>query len=517
LNCTPTETGTFRIQVDVRDQAGMAWAYTDLEVGLLRIDAFTASPATVYVGSPTTLTVEVTGTAPFTYAYSGLPSGCSSHNASSLECTPDVPGNFTIGVLVTESIGLSATASTNLTVEKTPEPSVVEFNATPSTLQLGESTVLKTNATAGNDSSWLSYEYFGLPTGCISANTSSLTCSPTKEGDYNATVTVTNSFGNSASSNTTVVVVAAARPIIEQFVADPFEITLGNSTVFEVTATATNATLTYSYSGLPPGCTSRNLSGWTCTPTSFGSYNVTVTVTSSWGPNSSANVTLLVKPSSPFISSFVVSPSSIYLGQAAHFSVQAAGSNLSYSYAGMPVGCQSENESALTCTPLESGNFTITVTATNSAGLTSHASVSLTVIRPATLVITSFTATPANITLGSSTRISVIVSGSVGFVGYTFTGLPTGCPQENESTIVCTPRTTGNFTIVVNASDQLGRTTLAELNLRVSPALSVGASPSPELTRLDIVVIAAVGTVAAVILGIVILNRRWSRDPGNRR
>lgn len=81
------------------------------------ISYFTASPSTMAIGGSLTFAVSVSGgTLPYTFAYSGLPAGCSNKNASSLTCTPTVAGNATVHVLVTDATGLNAQASTSVNV-----------------------------------------------------------------------------------------------------------------------------------------------------------------------------------------------------------------------------------------------------------------------------------------------------------------------------------------------------------------------------------------------------------------
>lgn len=73
---------------------------------------------------------------------------------------------------------------------------------------------------------------------------------------------------------------AASPPTIFSFSASPSEIFQGSSTSFFVDAfSSLFDPLSYSYSGLPPGCSSADSSFLFCAPTSLGYFNVTVTVT----------------------------------------------------------------------------------------------------------------------------------------------------------------------------------------------------------------------------------------------
>jgi DNA-binding beta-propeller fold protein YncE len=519
FSCSPTGPGAFRVQVTVTDALGRSSsAYTDLRVGGLVLVSFGADPSSVYVGSPTTLTTVATGGYGWQrYAYTGLPAGCTTRNVSSLNCTPTASGTFTIEVTVTDARHHAVFANTTLDVASGSSPTIFSLTAVPSSISLGYQTTITTAATGGSGSAWLAHAYTNLPPGCASQNESTLTCAPIATGSYNVTVVVTNSFENSAVANTTLLVTKAPPPMIASFVANPATIPFGSQTVFETSATAGAGTLEYSYSGLPSPCTSQNASAIPCTPAANGTYLVSVTVTNSWGLTAVANTSLTVLPPvPPQIDSFTVAPTPIYLNQSTTFTVVAAGSGLSYGYAGLPAGCNPGNLSVLQCTPRTAGNYSVTATVTNRLGLSTSAEVALEVIAPAALRIASFVASPASVTIGGSTQISVTVSGAVGSPTYQYSGLPAGCPVANASELTCEPAATGTFTVNINVTDRLGRTTHAELTLTVAvspppPGPSSGSGPSSDLgLLLGIgVAVALLALVAAVLL----LRRR--RGPGN--
>jgi hypothetical protein len=63
------------------------------------------------------INVNVThGTAPYSYAYAGLPQGCTSANVTPLACYPSASGVFNIKVTVTDGSGYSTTSPVTLTV-----------------------------------------------------------------------------------------------------------------------------------------------------------------------------------------------------------------------------------------------------------------------------------------------------------------------------------------------------------------------------------------------------------------
>ncbi|MCI4351012.1 MAG: kelch repeat-containing protein [Thermoplasmata archaeon] len=119
LVCRPTAAGTYAVAVTVSYPGGtVSHAAVSLNVQPSpTIAAFQASVASLTIGNRTTLTANVAGgTAPFTFAYGGLPPGCAAANVSTLTCTPTAPGNYTIGVTATDRFGEAANASVKVVV-----------------------------------------------------------------------------------------------------------------------------------------------------------------------------------------------------------------------------------------------------------------------------------------------------------------------------------------------------------------------------------------------------------------
>lgn len=78
------------------------------------ISSFTVSPSTIPLDSSATFTVTASGGS-LSYAYSGLPAGCSSQDSATLACKPTAVGQYTVSVGVFNSRG-TASAATNLSV-----------------------------------------------------------------------------------------------------------------------------------------------------------------------------------------------------------------------------------------------------------------------------------------------------------------------------------------------------------------------------------------------------------------
>lgn len=70
--------------------------------------------------------------------------------------------------------------------------------------------------------------------------------------------------------------------------------------------------------------------------------------------------------------------------------------------------------------------------------------------------IASFTAVPNNFTVGTSTTLSVSVTGGTPPYSYVYSGLPGGCLSSNTSALVCTPAAQGSYSVAVTVLDAQG-------------------------------------------------------------
>jgi outer membrane protein assembly factor BamB len=358
----------------------------------LLISSVGATPATFQIGNSTFINVTAAGGfLPYTYAYSGLPNGCASQNTSSLLCTPSASGNYTVSVMVSDPAGVSANASTPIDVVplKVSWPQVTSFSASPSTITLGNSTTFTAKVTGGVRP--YSYVYASLPPGCASDNTSSLVCTSTAHGTFNVSLKVTDSAEHSALANAVLTVLPiplVSYPEILSFTAAPRVIGLGSTT--NLTVQAVNGTLpyTYLYGGLPPGCASSSTPTLKCTPIATGNYTVTVTVTDAKMHSVGGSTKVEVNPvvGTPLTASVTANPDTVVVGKATVLTTDASGGTkpYSYDYTGLPAGCVSNDSATLTCIPLSTGEYIVTVTVTDARGDVAHGQLSLVVTQAPT-------------------------------------------------------------------------------------------------------------------------------------
>ena len=400
FSCKPLVTGKFTISVTAMDSAGNKVSRSaNVTVNApLALTSFTALPATITAGQTVYFNTTVTpgtGTAPYTFVYSGLPLGCSTSSLASLACTTSpsaTPQTYLVNVTVTDASGKNITGSSSFTVNApaATAPRVTSFIANPNPVNVNQATVLSVTTSGGTGP--LTYVYTGLPTGCLTQNISSLSCTPTVGGGpfhVQVTVTDTKKLSGLGSLNLTVNQPSGA-PSISSFTVTPSTVSVGTPAVISVSVSGGTPPLSYAYTGLPSGCATVDKASFTCSPSVAGNYTVTVYVNDSASHSASSNALLKVTPASggagsPTISSFVADPPSMALGGITQLIVTAngGGQTLSYTYTGLPAGCVSENVATLSCQPTSAGNYTIRVYVNDSKG-SSNAIAQLTVTSAST-------------------------------------------------------------------------------------------------------------------------------------
>lgn len=266
---------------------------------------------------------------------------------------------------------------------------------------------------------------------------------------------------------------ASVGPTITSFIAYPSKVYLGNSTYLNVTVVGSAGGLDYTYSGLPDGCASENVSDLPCAPAVPGYFTVEVAVRDNANHTTYAFTTfdVVIPGKAPTISSFTIEPSAITLGGTTTLDVLASGGVgwLGYQYIGLPDGCSSANVSLFECEPLVTGSFNVTVYVNDSADHSVLSSGEL-IVSPAgvALAIDSFTVIPSNVTVNSSVLFEATVSGGVAPYSYAYSGLPTGCSSVNQASFDCAPTSEGLFAVVATVTDAERDNAQRSVELRVT-------------------------------------------------
>ncbi|MCI4358263.1 MAG: hypothetical protein L3J95_00120 [Thermoplasmata archaeon] len=124
LLCTPGGAGSFNTTATVSDSFSFRGTSRTVEVVVVAGPklSIVAAPPSVVVGEVLNLSaLVVDGSGPFTFTWSGLPTGCPIQLDPSWACRPIASGQFKVVATVTDSLGGVATA--DLTVSVSPAPS----------------------------------------------------------------------------------------------------------------------------------------------------------------------------------------------------------------------------------------------------------------------------------------------------------------------------------------------------------------------------------------------------------
>jgi hypothetical protein len=161
---------------------------------------------------------------------------------------------------------------------------------------------------------------------------------------------------------------------ITSFEASPSAVLIDAPFYLNTTAEGGAPPYSYWYYNLPPGCRDANTSSLVCYPQNAQHYRVEVTVNDTLGAQASATTNLTVRNGfglPPLINSFTAWPLPAKVGSIIYLSANATSrsgtpdSVLAYAFLGLPHGCDTFNQSNLSCIPAEPGEFQIWVRVTD--------------------------------------------------------------------------------------------------------------------------------------------------------
>ncbi|HYK94051.1 MAG TPA: YncE family protein, partial [Thermoplasmata archaeon] len=264
--------------------------------------------------------------------------------------------------------------------------------------------------------------------------------------------------------------VLATVPTVDSFHVTPNPADMGRPALVVASASEPGgAQLSYSYSGLPPGCSPSNGTVIQCTISAQGDFRPEVTATDPRGYSGWRYTNLVVEPPLNLVNASIT-PTVVDVGQTVRVSVSASGGAppLNYAYLGLPPGCRDTNDDPLTCQPSAAGIYGIQVIVGDGTGLQAEFQTMTLVVNPLP-TIPLFDASPAALTFGGTTTLRTLAIGGTAPLTYAYSGLPAGCVGSNASTIACTPQSNGTFQISVTVTDAVGRSVAAWTNLSVQP------------------------------------------------
>jgi hypothetical protein len=252
---------------------------------------------------------------------------------------------------------------------------------------------------------------------------------------------------------------------------------LGQSVVFSTSASGGSGGYSYTWTGLPTGCSSVSSSTVNCTPTGTGIFSVVVSVVDSLGGSATSVPLVFSVDTDPTIGVLTVSPRTIDLGQTMQFSLSGpptgGASPYRYFWFQLPPGCLTNDSPTIVCKPIEAYVGSVEVTVYDANNGTNSTTVPWVVyLDPA---LAGVAASPKSVDLGQSVTFSPLglVDGSGGY-SYRWFGLPAGCVGGNRSTIDCSPSTVGTVQVTLSVTDSNGRSVNGTVAFTVDPDPTVG-------------------------------------------
>ncbi len=368
------------------------------------------------------------------------------------------------------------------------------------------------NEAPNGGSGTYAYTWLGLPGGCANA-TASVTCTPTRTGNYSVSVEVMDSLGFSSNSSTYLLEVFPDLTL--KVTSNVSTLDVGQSIEFLADPSGGSGGLTYTWSyGSTASCVSAGAT-LSCTARSAGSITATASATdlNAAKVSTSAFATISIDPTA----TLTASRSSTDLGVPITLTVMgsgglpsAGGSSNGYTtnWNGLPASCfRSAGSPAITCSWSTPGHELVTASVTDANGETSApATLLIEVAAALTIAIeqTSFSALE-----GQKVQISANATGGVGPLHYEWSGLPSGCSSSTGANLSCQFQSSGTFAISVKVVDSLGQNATATGAISIQPAFL--GLPAVE----GYAVVGGVVAVLAAAIGTALLMRarRRRRSP----
>ena len=429
------------------------------------------------IGSLTASATDSQAGSTLTWSATGLPGGLSIDPTSgTITGTPTTAGTSSVTVTATDGSGYSGSAAFAWTVTNTVSV------ANPGTQSDVSGTAIDPVDPTGTDSSSAAavtaWTATGLPAGLeIDSGTGAITGTPTSAGDSTVTLTATDADGFTGSASFTWVVSN------EVTVTDPGDQSGAAGTAVAPVATGATdssptATLTFSATGLPPGLSIDPVTGdMSGTPTTGGTYPVTVKATDNAGSSGttrftwtvSSSVTVTGPGTQTHVSGNAVTP--LTLGA----SDSSTGATLTWSATGLPTGLAINTATGtISGVPTTGGSYSVSVVATDGLGAAGSTDFTWTI---SNLLVLANPGNQSHVSGSAVTPVHSVAADSSPTVTLTYSAggtLPPGLTIDpSTGTVSGTPTTAGAFAVTETVSDGAGFSASTDFTWTVTNVVTV--------------------------------------------
>ena len=411
---TPTAAGTSTFAVQVTDSAvssSTTASYSpstisapfSITILVPPLTLVTATLANAPQGSPLNLPfVASGGTPPYTFsAGTGLPPGTSLSAGGVLSGSPTIQGTYSFPVTVQDSLQGSFTRNFTLTVVA-PLITILEKSLPPG--QVGAA--FSTQLFASGGSTPYTWSITGAPAGLTMSPNGLLSGTPTADGTFTPTVTVTDPAKDVTTMQYLLIVTPAPLLITTQSLAGG---AAGTAYTATLTATGGDAPYTWTATGLPSTLTLSPAGTLSGTPTSSGTYSVVFTVTDSKKVTASVTLGLTIQGNPVTITTKSLPSGTLSVAYSAALAASGGAGSNKWAATGLPPGLSISPGGTISGTPTTAGQYVTVVTVTDAAGTLGVQTYAISILLPTTPAL-SFSSLPTNGNPGTQTNVQVGLS-----------------------------------------------------------------------------------------------------------
>ena len=480
---TPTTAGTSTVTVRVTDAANQS-STRDVQITIAAAPAPTISATPLpggSVGVAYSGTVSATGgTPPYTWVVSAgtLPAGLTLASNGAITGTPTTAGAGTFTARVTDAANQTSTRDFQITVAAAPVPAISTTSLSGGTV--GQSYSASVSATGGTPPFNWTVSAGSLPPGLSMSSNGTITGTPTTPGDFDFTVRVGDSRGQSATRQLRITINAAVTPL------SIVTTSLSNSsagTEYAQTVTASGGRAPYTWSvasgALPPGLTLNSAGRISGTPSSAGSFPFVGRVTDADNRTAERSFTITVGAALSIAACPVATG---LVGTNYSASLAGAGGTAPYFWSvtsgQLPPGVSlASGVGALSGTPILAGAFRFTLTASDASTRSATRECTITIASP--LLILSDVLPDATTTA----RYFFTLRAIGGTAPYTWTTsggtLPPGVVLDSATgTLTGQPTQPGRYNFALRVTDGSGGAAERTYTVAVTTGLAIPSCPT---------------------------------------